>query len=184
MASPTHDHSQTLIAAPAERIYDLVADLSRMGEWSPECRRCEWIGGATGPQVGARFHGHNRYGPVRWSLKGDVKVADRGREFSFATIDRGREGTQWTYTFEPVGTMTRVTESYDVRYEPLYARVMDLFAPRRRRLRVGMEQTLARIKAVAEATPRQADASPPRRTARGSAPKSRPWDRGRQRLTP
>src|SRR5438552_11986372 len=174
MAGPTHDHSQTMIAAPAERIYDLVADLSRMGDWSPECRRCEWIGGAAGPEVGARFHGRNRYGPVRWSLKGAVKVADRGREFAFATIDRGREGTRWTYRFEPVGSMTRVTESYEVLYEPVYARVMDLFAPRRRRLRKGMEQTLARIKAVAEATQRQVDASPPRRAARGNAHRGRP----------
>ena len=150
MASPTRDQVQTLIAATPEQVYDLVSDMPRIGEWSPECRRCEWIDGAVGPQVGARFHGHNRYGPVRWSLKGDVKVADRGREFSFTTTDRGREGTRWTYRIEPVGSMTQVTESYEVLYEPLYVRVMDLFAPRRRRLRAGMEQTLARVKAVAE----------------------------------
>ena len=34
------------IDAPAELVYDLVADLPRMGEWSPECERVVWRGGA------------------------------------------------------------------------------------------------------------------------------------------
>jgi hypothetical protein len=36
------------MAAPAEAIDDLVADMPRMGEWSLECERVEWRGGATG----------------------------------------------------------------------------------------------------------------------------------------
>src|SRR5436309_1985613 len=45
----TTDSRSIDIDAPAERVYDLVADLSRMGEWSPECRRVEWLDGATSP---------------------------------------------------------------------------------------------------------------------------------------
>ena len=45
----------TVIDAPAELVYDLVADMPRMGEWSRECSTVEWIEGATGPAVGARF---------------------------------------------------------------------------------------------------------------------------------
>ena len=32
------DSHSVMIEASAERIYALVADLPRMGEWSPECR--------------------------------------------------------------------------------------------------------------------------------------------------
>jgi hypothetical protein len=81
-------------------------------------------------------------GPVRWSLKGNVKVADRGRQFTFATVDRGREGTRWTYRVEPSGSRTKAIESYEVLYEPWYVRILDQFAPRRRALQRGMERTL------------------------------------------
>src|ERR1700709_466239 len=92
------------IAAPPDRIYELLSDLPRMGEWSPECRQVEWIEGATGPAVGARFLGHNRDfgGLMRWSRRGTVRVADPGKEFAFATEEGGREGTVWRYRIETV----------------------------------------------------------------------------------
>jgi hypothetical protein len=33
----TQDSEQTFVAAPVGCIYDLLADMPRMGEWSPEC---------------------------------------------------------------------------------------------------------------------------------------------------
>src|SRR4051794_12278127 len=86
------------IAAPADRLYDLVADMPHMGDWSNECRAVEWTGGTTGPAVGATFLGHNAIGPggmIRWSRKGRVLVAERGREFAFVTQEGGREGVVW-----------------------------------------------------------------------------------------
>ena len=61
----TQDSASVVIDAPPERIYDLVADLPRMGEWSPECQRVEWADGATDRRTGATFVGHNRGGPGR-----------------------------------------------------------------------------------------------------------------------
>jgi len=55
------------IAAAPGTVYALVSDLTQMGEFSPECRQVEWLGGATGPAAGARFVGHNRNGPIKWS---------------------------------------------------------------------------------------------------------------------
>ena len=51
-------------AAPLT-VYELVSDITRMGEWSPECYRCEWLDGATTAAPGARFRGHNRLGKIR-----------------------------------------------------------------------------------------------------------------------
>ena len=67
------DSKSVVIEAPAERIYALVADLPRMGEWSPECRQVQWLEGSSGPAEDARFVGHNQGGPrglMKWSRPG------------------------------------------------------------------------------------------------------------------
>ena len=35
-------HAETVIDASPEQVWAVVSDLRRMGEWSPQCRRCEW----------------------------------------------------------------------------------------------------------------------------------------------
>lgn len=151
-----HDVQSVVIDAPADRIYDLVADLPRMGEWSPECREVEWLDGSTGPAEGATFVGHNQGGPrglMKWSRRGRVLAADSGREFAFVTEEGGRESTEWRYRLEPVVGGTRVTESYTVRWIPAWARIVDVPTNRARELREAMQHTLERLKGVAETTP-------------------------------
>jgi len=60
-------HVHTEIAATPNAVYALLADVTRMGEWSTECVRCRWLGAVTEPRVGARFHGTSRNGWHRWS---------------------------------------------------------------------------------------------------------------------
>ena len=43
------------IDPPPEAVYDAIADVTRMGQWSTECHTCEWHDGVTGPAVGASF---------------------------------------------------------------------------------------------------------------------------------
>ncbi len=150
----TSDSEELVIKATPERIYDLVADLGRMGEWSPECQAVEWEQGATGPAEGARFVGHNRGGPrglMHWSRRGRILTADAGREFAFVTEEGGHESTVWRYRFETVAGGTQVTESYDVKRIPVWARVLDVPTNRHRELLEGMRHTLQQLKAVAEA---------------------------------
>ena len=152
--SKVHVHVE---AAP-EVIYDLVADVTRMGEWSPECVACEWVDGATGPAVGARFRGRNRHGIARWSNKPRVVAAERGREFGFVATDPiGRDMTRWTYRLEPARSGTDVTESFEmVRSIPLYIRLSDRWLmgikDRQADLEANMRRTLAAIKSAAEAS--------------------------------
>ena len=145
------------IAAPPERVYDLVSDITRMGEFSPECRRCAWTGGATGPAVGARFKARNKggRGPA-WSNTPTVVAADPGREFAFNRKGPGIGSYTWRYRFEPTEGGTRVTESYEA--EKHLPRVMSWLTmkwvgsqDRDEDLRRGMQTTLERIKATAEA---------------------------------
>ena len=151
MATPTVGVERITIDAPPERVYDLVADLTRMGEWSPECYRVEWVADATGPAVDAGFVGHNRIGPYRWKVEGKVVTADRGRDFAFTTYVNGRESTRWRYRFEPSDAGTIVTEAYEFVWATPLVRLGDMLMPRKRILQRGMRHTLERIKAAAEA---------------------------------
>jgi uncharacterized protein YndB with AHSA1/START domain len=151
-----HDEVTIDIAAPPETVYGLVSDITRMGEWSPECWRCSWAGNATGPAVGARFRARNkgRRGPS-WFNTPVVTVADPGREFAFNRKGPGIGSYTWRYVLAATETGTRVTESYDVE-RPL-PKAMNWItekwvgsSDRDADLRDGMQVTLARIKAAAE----------------------------------
>ena len=150
------DSYSVTIGASGDRLYEMVADMPRMGEWSNECQQVEWLDGATGPVEGARFVGYNKTGPrglIKWSRKGRVLTADPGREFAFATEEGGKEGVVWRYRFEPVDGGTRVTESYEVHKIPTWARILDIPTNRVRQLRESMRHTLEHLKSAAEATP-------------------------------
>jgi uncharacterized protein YndB with AHSA1/START domain len=72
-----------------ERVWELVSDVTRIGRYSPETFEAEWLDGADGPAVGARFRGHvkrNGRGPVYWTTC-TVTAAEPGREFSFGVGD-------------------------------------------------------------------------------------------------
>lgn len=151
----TADSVSLEIEADAGTLYDMVSDLTRMGEWSPECERVAWEGGVTTPVAGTTFLGHNAVGPgrrVRYSRHGTVLRAERGRAFSFITDEGGRPSTAWHYTFEPLGDgRTRVTEGYEVRWIPTRARVLDVVVDRHEELVEGMRTTLERLRQAAEA---------------------------------
>jgi len=143
------------IDAPPDRVYDLVSDVTKMGDWSPECHRCHWVGGATGPEVGARFRAWNRRSLLRWSNKPTVVAANRGHEFAFSRRSPGAGEVVWRYRLRPDGGGTRLTESYEAvrRASPaviwLTLRLMRI-SDREADLRQAMASTLGRIKARAE----------------------------------
>ena len=152
------------IDSPPGRVWELVADLERMGEWSPECYRVEWLDGASSPAVpGARFRGWNRFGRMRWSVACEVKTADPGRELAFSTTDRGREMVRWSYLLEPSDGGTNVVESFNVIWLSFTGRLAEDFLMRDRdhRRQEAMRATLQRIKAMVEGTPKSGAPPPP-----------------------
>ncbi|HVF20133.1 MAG TPA: SRPBCC family protein [Mycobacteriales bacterium] len=119
MPSASPVSASTRIAAPPERVWALISDLPRMGEWSPETTRVTWRGGVTSAMPGARFVGHNRNGVRRWSTHGVVRVAEPGRELSFDISFVGFPISRWTYRIEPDGDGCVVTESTADRRGPV-----------------------------------------------------------------
>ena len=149
MSVPTSGEASITIDAPVSVVYDLVTDVTRMGEWSPECVRCEW--NEEPGAVGSTFTGHNRRGPARWKTVARVLVADRPREFSFATLHHGEPSTRWTYHLQG-DDPTTVTESFTAITAPRFILLAERFLIRNRQdqLEQGMAATLAALKAVAE----------------------------------
>lgn len=140
------------IAAPPQAVYRLVSDITRMGTYSPECYRCEWLHGATLPVPGAIFRGYNKWRGMSWSRLAEVLVAEPGREFTFRTIPGTLtpDSTVWSYRFEPMNNGTQVTESYALMYAGLMIRLLERYSGRPEEMPAAMQLTLQRIKAVAE----------------------------------
>ena len=141
--------------ATPDQVWDLLSDVTKIGRYSPETFEAEWIDGATGPAIGAKFRGHlkrNGIGPIYWTHC-IVTVADPGREFTFGVTPKGDKPLSfWGYRLEAAGDGTDVTETFEL--EPvLFLRVYWALMgwSRGKTNRNGMRTTLERIKAEVEA---------------------------------
>jgi len=137
--------------APAV-VFEAIADVTRMGEWSPECISGRWAGGATGPAVGAKFEGDNRIALLgitlkKWTTTSEVTACVPGEVFEFVS-----EGyTTWTYRLEPSPGGTKVTESYTYASQSgMQKFAYETLARRPAILKRGMQRTLERIKTSVE----------------------------------
>jgi|ERR1700677_1406040 Polyketide cyclase / dehydrase and lipid transport len=142
-----------VIERSPEDLYDMVSDVTRMGEWSPECKACWWDNG-DGPRVGAWFSGRNEVPERTWETKSQVVAASRGEEFVFVV---GGNLARWGYSFTPVTGGTQVTESWEAL--PDLLKLLDerlgtgaeaQLANRFEAARTGIPETLAALKRVAE----------------------------------
>jgi uncharacterized protein YndB with AHSA1/START domain len=141
------------IAAPAEQVWALVSDVTRMGEWSPENDGAKWLKGATEARPGAKFRGVNRRGKRTWSTLATVVDAEPGRSFSFRVTAQGLKVADWTYGFEPTSGGCLVTESWTDQRGRIVSTVGKWLTgvdDRAAHNRAGMEQTLERLAATAE----------------------------------
>lgn len=141
------------IHAPVSRVWDLVSDVTRIGEFSPETFEAEWTGDSDGPEVGATFRGHvrrNGVGPVYWAPC-KVTVCEPERQFEWGVYAGGRVNN-WGYRLAPDGAVTVVTEYFRVESSGLMRVYWLLLGRLRGRTNQrGMRTTLARMKKVLEA---------------------------------
>ena len=143
-------HSIEIEATPA-KVWTIVSDLKRMGEWSPQCVRMKVFGGEV--KAGARTLNLNRQGWKRWPTNAKVVDFEPERLLSFRILENR---TVWSFELEPTETGTRLTES---RRAPQGVAAASNAAVKsllggvekfEQELETGIEQTLQRIKAEAE----------------------------------
>jgi len=143
------------IEAPAESVWAVVADVTRVGEWSGECRGCTWLGGADAPVPGARFRGRNRRGSFRWTRTNEVVTAERPRELAWRTVPGGPypDATEWHLELAEDGSRTVVRESFRIVKMPRVMEVLiPLAMPAHRDRSEDLAGDLRRLKSLVEGT--------------------------------
>lgn len=141
------------VDAPLDTVWALVADVTRVGEWSVECRGCEWLDGASEASPGARFRGRNRRSVAMWSRISEVDEVEPRRRFAWHTVATRLvpDSTAWSFELQAEGDGVRLTELMQVLQIPKFYDV--LFAamlPQHRDRTADLEGDLQRIKECAE----------------------------------
>lgn len=156
------------IAASADRLYAMVSDPRRMGEWSPENLGATITNPRSDGQAftGMVFEGKNRRGRSRWITRCTVTAADPGQKFAFRVHAIGIRtprikgaNASWEYRFESLGDgSTRVTETWfddRVRWSALVVAVFDRIVTSGKTFpqfqRKNIARTLQSLKIAAEA---------------------------------
>jgi hypothetical protein len=151
------------VECPPTQAWQLVCDIERIGEFSPECVSARWLGGAVGPAVGARFEGTNHVvvdgDEAVWSRPCTVTVLTPGMYFAYVVGDRfdGTAASEWAFRIDATvsGTCT-ITQSFRHLPRGLSGtrsqadahpeEAAEILRRRAVALRDGMRQTLARMR--------------------------------------
>jgi hypothetical protein len=154
MSELSYQDSIHVDCAP-DTLYDLVTDVTRMGEWSPICAACWWDDDG-GPRVGAWFTGRNQTPERTWETRSQVVAAEPGREFAFE-VNHG--WVRWSYSFALAASGTELTERWDFLakgiagfHDKYGADAETQIAERTSAAHRGIPLTLAAIKKSAEST--------------------------------
>jgi len=152
---PTEVSVSRTIAASPEEVWALISNVTRIGEWSPETTSCSWLGGATGPAVGARFAGTNVNGKKRWKTTSTVVESEPGKSFVFDVKGGPLKVARWSYRITPNSSGCSVTETWTDQRGWLVTTLgkpISGVTDRSEHNRQGMEVTLANLAHIAETT--------------------------------
>jgi len=151
MAAPLLQ-AQIDINAPVAKVWSLISDLRLMPQWSPQCRLMKAVGGPL--RQGSRTLNLNRRRYLFWPTTSRITEFIPERKLAFL-VDQN--GAIWSYELEPTDAGTRLTESRhaengvkpvsNMTVNALFGGIPSFEVE----LVEGMNQTLGRIKAAAEA---------------------------------
>lgn len=152
MAAPLIEATIDIDATP-EKVWSVVSDLKRMGEWSPQCAKM--IVRGTPVSIGTRTININRRGPLVWPTTAKVVRFEPNREIAFRVAENH---TVWSYTLTEGAAGVTLTERREATngQTTTVSRVLvdrmfggaDSFEAE---LHEGMNETLGKIKRAAEA---------------------------------
>jgi uncharacterized protein YndB with AHSA1/START domain len=148
MSKPAPISATVEMKAGPEKVWEVVSDLARMPEFSPELRKAFVLGK---PGVGANIIGINRRKAVVWPTSSKVVRWEPGRAVAWKTRE---SGATWIYELQPTATGTAVTGR---RVLPKFTMGTSLLAPiiggaegHDAELADGIRTTLERIRATVE----------------------------------
>lgn len=148
------------IAAPAERVWELISDITLMPRFSGELQRVEWAEGFDAASLGARFQGTNRHPAIgEWTTTSQIVDFDPPRSFGWAVGDPGLPAAIWLFEVFPAGMGSRLR--YTARLGPGRSgvtmlverepdRAAEIIDRRLTQWRAGMLAVVSGIKGLAE----------------------------------
>jgi iron-sulfur cluster repair protein YtfE (RIC family) len=142
------------VGAGVEEVWDVVRDVTRVGEWSHECVGASWLEGSTSATPGARFRGRNRAGIFRWGRVCEIVSADP-HELVWKTVPSFRypDSSEWRISLEEVGQGTKITQRFGVLHAPKVLMVLyAMLIPAHRDRTASLIGDLERLGAVALAS--------------------------------
>jgi hemerythrin-like domain-containing protein len=117
--------AEVLVAANPDQVMAVVADITRVGQWSHECQGAKWLGGATVATPGAQFRGRNRSGLIRWGRKCEIVTA-QPRELVWRTVPTRLypDSVEWMIRLHEADGGTKIEQTYQVLKIPV---ILDRF---------------------------------------------------------
>ncbi|HCS56323.1 MAG TPA: SRPBCC family protein [Gordonia polyisoprenivorans] len=150
MAAPLIEESIDIDATP-EQVWEVISDLKRMGEWSPQCVKMI-VRGPVG--LGTKTINVNRRGPLVWPTTSKIVRFSPNQELGFRVAENR---TVWSYTITPTASGVTVTERREVPggttstvSSVLVDKLMGGTENFEAELKLGMAETLGKIKRAVE----------------------------------
>jgi len=153
--SPDVVSVERLVAAPAERIFDLLVDPERHHDIDGSGSVRNAKGGSERLTMGAKF-GMSMHLGINYSMLNEVIEFDDGKRIAWQTRPSGRlqgrffGGRIWRYELEPADGGTLVRESWDISQEKGPIKNLLGIGPSKDHTRAAMEKTLANIAQLTE----------------------------------
>jgi hemerythrin-like domain-containing protein len=139
------------VDADIDQVWDVVCDVTRVGEWSHECVGAVWLAGADEPTPGARFRGRNRAGVLRWGRVCEIVSADP-HELVWITVPTARypDSSEWRIRLAKVEAGTKISQQFRVLRAPKALAVLYALAiPAHRDRTAALVADLTRLGTVA-----------------------------------
>jgi uncharacterized protein YndB with AHSA1/START domain len=146
--------ASVVIDAAVDAVWNVVSDVTRVGEWSGECQGCAWVGGAASPEPGARFQGRNRRGSMRWTRVNEVVTVEPPHALVWRTLARFPylDSTEWQLRLSADGSATRVLERFEIlRLSKAMEGLFNILMPAHRDRTADLAADLGRLKSLVEA---------------------------------
>lgn len=138
---------QVTVDADLDAVWDVVRDVTRVGEWSHECVGVAWLDGATAATPGVRFRGRNKQGIFRWGRVCEIVTA-KPYELVWRTVSTALypDSTEWKIRLGRTGNTTEIEQSFRVVRGPkLLALAYGVLLPAHRDRTAALNEDLRRL---------------------------------------
>jgi uncharacterized protein YndB with AHSA1/START domain len=95
------------IQAPVARVWEMVSDVRRMAEWSPQVTSTRLRTGFETVGLGTQFTNRNINGEAVWTTHGEIVRFEVEQELAFRIEENW---LVWSFAFESTGVGTRLTQ--------------------------------------------------------------------------